>query len=300
MAKEVAVGKRAKISEAQQYMLFAVLGAALFLGAAIALVIHFVKIISFNTRIIIQEEQSIAAYVEVIKTTGVCKAPKGSVYSDEELKKCSPDSIEASEIPGTLRANILENLAANQALNSVPKEDNSDCLNPVTGKNYTYKELNNIYDKAETSEELSAASQLIKSCSALRIIPDALPAFKNEEALLASLNRLFNISNWEPESLSPSGTSQASEIGKNLFSISVNLSIEAGTSTTMNTLKNIERSIREFNIERATIEWGGDNSLILHAQATAYYMGESSIKEISKTVSVDSPSTENTATEEGE
>jgi hypothetical protein len=68
----------------------------------------------------------------------------------------------------------------------------------------------------------------------------------------------------------------------------------------MNTLKNIERSIREFNIERATIEWGGDNSLILHAQATAYYMGESSIKEISKTVSVDSPSTENTATEEGE
>lgn len=298
MAKEIAIGKRAKISEAQQYMALAVLAAAAFLGVAIALVMHFVKMISFNTRIIMGEEQSIAAYTEVIKTLGVCKKPRGSIYSDEELRNCSPDSIEVSEIPDTLRANILENLAANQALNSVPKEDNSDCLNPTTGKNFTYKELNSIYDKAETAEELSAASQLIKSCSALRIIPDALPAFRNEEALLASLNRLFIISNWEPESLSPSGTSQASDLGKNLFSISVSLSIEAGTSTTMNTLSNIERSIREFNIERATIEWGGDDSLILRAQATAYYMSESNIEETTETITADGSTTNNSTTEE--
>lgn len=54
----------------------------------------------------------------------------------------------------------------------------------------------------------------------------------------------------------------------------------------MNTLSNIERSIREFNIERATIEWGGDESLILQAQATAYYMGSSKVEKIEKTVSV--------------
>ncbi|MBR2795714.1 hypothetical protein IKE13_01550 [Candidatus Saccharibacteria bacterium] len=300
MASEVAIGKRAKISEAQQYMILAVLGAAIFLGVAISLVSHFLKVISFNTKIIMGEEQAIAAYSEVIKTTGVCKSPQGSIYSDAELNSCNPDSIDVSEIPGTLRSNILENLAANNALNSVPKEDNSDCLNPTTGKNFTYAELNEIYDDANSPDELSAASQLIKSCSALRIIPDALPAFKNEEALLASLNRLFIISNWEPESLSPSGTSQATDIGKNLFSISVNLSVEADSNTTMNTLSNIERSIREFNIEQATIEWGGDESLILRAQATAYYMNESVIETITETVKADDSSTDDTTTEEEE
>ena len=284
MAKEVAIGKRAKISEAQQYMLLSVLGASVFLGAALSLTINFIQHISFNTKVIMAEEEAIANYSNVIKSIGICRSPKGSVYSDEELKNCDPDGIEVSEIPGTLRANVLEDLAANEALNSVPKEDNTSCINPSTGKNYTYKELDEIYDNAKGSDELSAASKLIKSCSALRVIPDALPAFKNEEALLASLNKLFIVSNWEPESLSPSGSTSASTLGTNLNDMSLNLSIEANTATTMTVLSNIERSIREFNVERATIEWGGDDTLILQAQATAYYMNESSIIETTQTI----------------
>ena len=53
MAKEVAIGKRLKISEAQQYIILSVLGASIFLGVAIALVMHFIKQISFNTDVII-------------------------------------------------------------------------------------------------------------------------------------------------------------------------------------------------------------------------------------------------------
>ena len=287
MAKDAAIGKRAKISEAQQYMMLSVLGAAVFLGVAIALVSHFIKLISFNTRVIMGQEQAIAAYSEVVETTGICEKPKGNIYSDSELDRCNPDSIEVSQIPGTLRANILENLAANEALNSVPKEDNSECINPATDKNFTYQELNRIYDSATNADELAIASQLIKSCSALRVIPDALPAFKNEEALLASLNKLFIVSDWEPESLSPSGTTTTSELGNNLFAISVGLSVEANSSTTMTVLNNIERSIREFNIERATIGWSGDASLTLRAQATAYYMNESQITETNKTISAE-------------
>lgn len=292
MAKEVAIGKRAKISEAQQYMLLAVLGASVILGIAISLTIHFVKQISFNTTVIMAEDEAIASYSNVIKSTGICKSPKGDVYSDEELKNCNPDNIEVSQIPGTLRANILENLAANEALNSVPKEANSTCINPNTDKNYTYEELDDIYDDAAKngSEALTAASQLIKSCSALRVIPDALPAFRNEEALLASLNKLFIESGWQPESLSPSGSSTSSSLAKNLNAISVRLSVEADTSTTMKVLDNIERSIREFDIERATIEWGGDNTLTLQAQATAYYMNESSITETTKTLTAEEQS----------
>ena len=255
-------------------------------------------------------DESIAAYSNVIKSTGVCKSPSGQVYSDGELEKCSPDSIEVSEVPGTLRANILENLAANSALGSVPKEDNSNCINPSTQKNYTYKELSKLYSDARGASELQAASSLIKSCSALRVIPDALPAFKNEEALLASLNKLYLTANWEPESISSSGTSEASEIAENLNEISVSSKIEADFGTTMRALTNIERSIREFNILRANIEWQAANTISLQFQANAYYMNESSIVETTKTIkpgndtatTTDSSATDttNTTTEEEE
>lgn len=284
MAKEIAIGKRAKISEAQQYMLLSVLGASIVLGVAISLVSHFSQQISFNTKVIMAEDESIVAYSDVIKNTGVCKKPSGNVYSDAELANCNPDSIEASEIPDTLRANILNNLASNQALGSVPKEPSSNCVNASTGKNYTQKELTKIYNDARGASELQAASNLIKSCSALRVIPDALPAFQNEEALLASLNKLYLEADWEPESISSSGSSEASEVADNLNEISVSSKIEADFGTTMKALTNIERSIREFDIKRANIEWEGDNSLSLQFQATAYYMNESTVTETNKTI----------------
>ena len=89
----------------------------------------------------------------------------------------------------------------------------------------------------------------------------------------------------QPESLSPGGSSSsstASSAGFNAFS--VNLSVESDTGNTMKFLDNIERSIREFNIERATIKWSGENTLSLQAQATSYYVDKSSITETTKTV----------------
>lgn len=288
MAKEIAIGKRAKISKAQQNMILSVLGASIVLGITVSLVMHFIKLIGFNTNIIIAEDQAIVAYSDVIESIGVCKKPKGEVYSGDELGSCSPDSIEVSEIPGTLRANILENIAASKALESVPKENVSGCINPETEKNFTYKELNKLYDEAKNSDELNAASKLIQRCSALRVIPDALPAFKNEEALLASLNKLFIISGIDPESLSPSGTVSAAEIGTGLNAVLVNLALDdttAGDVTKL--LNNIERSIREFNLQTMNIEWGGSGTLNFNAQATAFYMDESSVEESTKTINAE-------------
>lgn len=284
MAKEVAIEKRAKISEAQQYVLLAVLGASIFLGVAIALIFFFVKQISFNSNVIAEEEKSIVAYSNAIRDVGVCTKPKGAVYSDEELKNCDPDSIDVSSIPGTLRANIIDNLAANTALNSVPKESSSGCVNPYTGKKYSYEELNKIYEEAESGDDLVKASELIQSCSALRIIPDAIPAFKNEEALLSSLNKIFLITGIEPETLSPTGAAGESNYGKGLESISVRLSVESETPTTVGFLENVEHSIREFNIERATIEWAQGGKLVLQAQASAFYMTPSELVETTETI----------------
>lgn len=287
MAKSAAVSKIAKISKAQQNTMLAVLGASIFLGAGLSLTIHFVQQIAFNAKVIGAEEQSIASYTKIIKETGICKAPSGATYSDDELKKCNPDNIEISEIPNTLRYNILENVASNAALNSVKKEGESGCMNVSTGKNYTFQELNEAYKNATTVEERQFAIGRIKTCSALRIIPDALPAYKNEEALLASLNQIFYMSGWSPESLSPSGNDSADRgnLPSSLYPIEVALSVEASTSTTMNVLSTIERSIREFNINRATIEWSGDNLLTLEGRATAYYIDESGVLESTKTIS---------------
>lgn len=281
------VGKRAKISRAQQYMLLSVLGASVMLGVTIALLVHFSQQISFNKKIIMAEDSAIASYTSTIKTTGLCLPPKGDTYTTEEITKCNPSGIEISQIPNTLRSNILQNLATNSDLNSVPKEANSACYNQATEKNYTDQELDKIYDEAAATgnaDQVNAATELIKSCSALRVIPDALPAFKNEEALLASLNKLFIDSGWQPESLSPGGTSNNNNLRNGLKALSVNLSIEADTATTMGVLHNIERSIREFNIDRATIEWSGTNTLTLQANATAYYMEGSKIVESQKTI----------------
>ncbi len=284
--KEIAIGKRAKISEAQQYTLLAVLIASLFLGVAISLVSYFIEQISFNTEIIMEQEQQIVKYSNVIKNIGVCEEPRGATYSGDELTNCNPDNIDISKIPNTLRSKILNDLASNQALNSVPKESNSNCLNSKN-KNYTYKELIEEYNNATTTETRLAASQRIRSCSALRIIPDTLPAFENEEALLASLNKLFLASDWEPESISPSGEAPTASTMPGVNAMSVQLSIQGGTDITSKILSNIERSIREFNIERANIEWSGENTLDLNAQATAYYMDESTITEGTKVFKIE-------------
>lgn len=287
MAKEVAIGKRAKISEAEQYMLLAVGGAALFLGVAIAVVVNFIHVISFNANVISEADKSIVKYSTAIRDIGICPAPKGSVYTLEELQACNPNTVSISEVPGSLRSDIVENLADNDALNSVPKEDSSLCLNSATGKSYTYSELNKLYNNAKNSEELATASVLLRSCSALRIIPDALPAYRNEEALLSSLNKIFNISGWEPDSLSPDSNSELLDYGTNLNSLAVRLSIEGVNSfVTMNVINNIEHSIRDFNFKNATIKWDKGN-LDLQAQASAFYMDKTTLTESTKTIAGD-------------
>ncbi|MBR5027263.1 hypothetical protein IKX64_01570 [Candidatus Saccharibacteria bacterium] len=282
MAKEVAISKRLKITKAQQNMLFAVLIASIVLGAALSISINLIKRISFNADVITEKDKAISQYSKVISGVGVCKKPKGSVYTEEELKKCNPESITLSEIPGTLRANILQGLASNPALTSVLKEDEDSCINSSTGKNYTYDELNEIY-QASSEENRAAASDLLKACSALRVIPDALPAFRNEEALLSSLNKIFDLSGWQPESLMPgdSGTQKNSD---GLLSIGMNLSVESDSTVTMEVLNNMERSIREFDFNNVNVEWAENGYLNFSARASAYYVEPTTIIETRKTI----------------
>ena len=283
--KEKPDSKRAKISQAQQYMIFAVLGAAVFLGAAIAVVINSINKISFSANVIMVQDQSIVSFSDAIKNIGICQKPSGQVYSDSELQKCSPNNVNVTAVPNTLRSNILNNIASNKALASVPNENDAGCVNQTTGKNYTYQELEEKYSNAENEEDLASAIGLIKSCSSLRVIPDALPAFKNEEALLASVNKIFDISNAALQSLSPTDEVDGAPFGTNLYTISVHLALEGGTDVVHRLLNNLERSIRNFNVDRATIDWSSNGSLDLKATASAYYMTPSTLVVTDKSIS---------------
>ena len=282
-----ALTKTDRISEARQYSLMAAFGASIFFGIAIAMVARFTNQIAFNATVVSEEDKTIVTLSDTIKNVGICASPKGKTYTDEELRRCNPNNLDAASVPGTLRANILQNMAANTALNSVPKEDLSYCVNETTGKNFTYSELNEFYNKAlddGDSQKIAAATELIQICSALRIIPDALPSYRNEEALLSSLNRIFIMSNWEPEGLSPAGTYEEAEFGKNLYKIPFQLAVDADTATATRVLSNIERSIREFDVRRASIEWSSASSLTFNSELTAYYTLPSVLTEKTNTL----------------
>lgn len=281
------ISKRLKISKAQQTMLAAVGVASIMLGVAIILSIHFIKYINFNSKVIAAKDVSIKNYSSVISTSGACKKPKSSdVYSVDELKKCDPNSIDVEEVPNSLKYKALVEVASNASLESVARSNTlSVCKNPTTGNKYTYDELLESYQDATTESDRSYYLSAIKACSALRVIPDALPMTANNEALLASLNQIFLISGWLPETLAPSADNFASgDSDSSIATIPVGLRIEAGNSQTLTVLSNIEKSIREFSVTSAKIEWASGDQLNINAQANAYHMGKVGLTESTTTI----------------
>ena len=236
------ISKRLKISQAQQTILLAVGMASILLGVAIVLSVYFIKYISFNGKVIEAKDAAIADYSSAIKDSGACKKPKdGKVYTLDELKKCSPNDIDAEDVTGSLRYNVLVNMASNESLESVARNSLSVCRDPETNAQYKYSDLLEKYEGASSNSERSYYLNAIKICSALRVIPDALPVKENDEALLASLNQIFLISNWTPESLAPSNSATSQDNENGLLSIPVTLRIEAGNSQTLNVLNNLEK-----------------------------------------------------------
>lgn len=243
----VAVGKRIKISKYQRQMILLVLISAVVLGMAVVMSIFFIKYIIFNSKVITEKDRAISGYDTAIKNADV------------------------------LKSEVLE-LADNKALESVARGTVGECYDS-DGKRINFEKK---YQEAKTEEDAKDSLDMMKKCSALRVIPDALPAHQNDEALMSSLDQIFKLSDWEPESLSPSGPTIGSGIS-GLGVIPVSLSVEADAATTFRVLDNIERSIRSIDVATAAILWSGNN-LELRARAVAYYTEDVGVKEETKTV----------------
>ena len=200
MAAKPADTKREKISKAQQLTMLEVLGASLVLGTCLVLMNFIGKYIEFNTRIIAAKNESIAMYDETLRNIGICPdTDKDGRLSAREIEECDPNSVKLSQVPNSLRYNVLEVMAQNADLESVARKRNENCYD-AEGKRINFNEM---YNSATTESERQQILQATKICSSLRVISDALPAQKNTEALMASLNQLFIISNWEPENIAP-------------------------------------------------------------------------------------------------
>lgn len=280
--------KRIKISKAQQQMMIAVAATSVIFGVCIVLTIHFIQYMVFNSKVLREEDASIANYGQTIKNSGACLvADANGKITDEELLSCDPDTTPLAKTTGTLRYNVLVNMAQNENLESVAREHLSDCYEDGKRIDYTKR-----YEEAASDSDRELYLSMIKMCSALRVVPDALPAQRNDEALLASLNEIFILSDWQPESLTPgdsASSSTTSDDGETAIgTMPLTLSVEADTATTMRVLQNIEKSIRTFQPTRATIGWS-TSGLSLRSQANAYYIENSALVETTTTVRASTP-----------
>lgn len=268
MAAKPADTKREKISKAQQLTMLEVLGASLVLGTCLVLMNFIGKYIEFNTRIIAAKNESIAMYDETLRNIGICPdTDKDGRLSAREIEECDPNSVKLGQVPNSLRYNVLEVMAQNADLESVARKRNENCYD-AEGKRINFNEM---YNSATTESERQQILQATKICSSLRVISDALPAQKNTEALMASLNQLFIISNWEPENIAPRDETVVLDDLSGVEAIPVTLQVNGNGATVLTVLNNIDRSIRNFDITSATVEWT-NTGLNLTARANAYYM----------------------------
>ena len=274
-----AVSKRVKISKTQQQILLITLITATILGVCIVLIIFFGKYIAFNGKVIKAKDEAIVGYEKTIKNVGLCKDTNNDgKFSASELEKCNPDALDSRSLPGTLRYNVMVDMANNTDLESVARNTQADCYD-AEGNKIDWQQK---FDDTDNDSEQAKYLAMLKMCSALRVIPDAMPAQANEEALMSSLNQIFITSEWDPEALSPSGDAVSESSG--LATIPISLSVESNVDKTLTVLNNIERSIRTFDLQSATVSWSANDFLSLDAQGVAYYTGDSGLAETTKTV----------------
>ena len=269
---ELILTKRVRMNKIRQQITLIVLAASVCFGICMVLSIYFIKYMSFNSKVIASRDTSINNYYQTIKNVGICEdADKDGKYNDKELAKCDPNKVDISKLSNTLRYNALVTMANNTNLESIARDGQKGCFDEHKNR----IDYSKLYLNSKNDNEKAYNLKMIKMCSALRVIPDALPAQKNDEALLASINQIFLLSGFEPEQLSPGNSYKNSGI-PGVSTIPVSISVKKDEKDTMKVLSNLEKSIRSFNIESAQIKWSSNLStesskLELTAQGAAYY-----------------------------
>ena len=185
----------------------------------------------------------------------------------------------------------VSELASNEKFEVVATERNKVKCDPETIKNISSDggyDLDNI--------------EIVRTCSALRVISDTLPSTMNQDASNSSINWLI-IHNDDTIGLegisSGSGGGEVGTIGDeqlNLGAIEASISIKDSATKINKVISRIESSIRNFDMTSASIGWadydrGANNSEIsFDATFRSYYSGKVGLKRGSKTICADKKS----------
>ena len=283
------LSKRIRLSRAQKMTLAEVAITSIILGVSIVLIIFLAKYIGLNAKAIGAKNEAIDNYSKTIANVGICAdSNRDGKVNANELAQCRPNDITLDKIPDTLQSNIMTKTATNQALYSVATRTTttaSSCLD----SNGKPRDFLKEYQDAKSDADKKKALESTKTCSALRVIPDALPAQQNIEAASASLGWLLKQAGVRYESLTPndndSSSDSASETASIVDSIPLSLVLETDTQSVYRALSTIEKSIRTFDPDSLTIEWGSrGNKLSFTIKTRAYYSGQLTVNEHNKTV----------------
>ena len=142
-------------------------------------------------------------------------------------------------------------MTENNNLESVARDSLAYCYDKKTGKKLDFTKT---YREAKSDSERAAELEKIKACSSLRVVPDALPSQKNDEAVLGSMNKIFLEAGAKMNNLAPVSTSSISPI-PGLEVIPVAFTAEGDVANTTRLLETFERSIRSFSFQNATLTW---------------------------------------------
>jgi len=190
----------------------------------------------------------------------------------------------------------VNELSDNGALEVVARTRSADCA----GLSISSLDANSSVEDVE----------LNRTCTALRVIPDALPSQMNDEATLASLNWLLlwsdpsividGISGTDVEGVTLTDKDGSTKEGSSLKPTGAAVSINDGSAKVHKALDTIENSIRNFDIASATISWAGGTmserntyipeTIELNATYRAYYSDAVKIEKKTKKICADDTS----------
>jgi hypothetical protein len=181
-------------------------------------------------------------------------------------------------------------MSSSERLEAVARSRSTDCTQQI---------LDGLASEGGNIEDV----ELARTCTALRVIPDALPSKLNLEATLASMNQLLNWSNGGAgiESISGADVGGAAIDGElTVGSIGASISLSDEAKNVRNSLDLIERSIRNFDIVSTSISWvdsfdenGGSQTgkqIELVGLYRAYYANGVKIEKKSKKICADDKS----------
>lgn len=233
---------------------------------------------------------SIIYFAKVIAFNAKLMDEKSAIIKDLTATQKSLESI----------SDQIDALADNENLEVVARDRSADCETL----------LKSGVDVTDTSGEI----EILRTCSSLRVIPDALPSKQNNEAMLASLNYLLvdsgkvnleglalddEVSNsifYESESDSDSDSDSDSGDALKLSMTGASVTIDDSEVAIRRALRSIESSVRSYDFVDGTFSWSTSDDadsglpttkLSFTGSFRTYYSGVSDITEGKKKVCAD-------------